>query len=65
MRFGKAHVDDPEVEAERWTAGLLLDVDAVGLARGKDPGRGFRDLRPVTAEQWLADCGFHVAYGYR
>ena len=35
LSFGKAHVFYPEATAERCTAALLLDVDAVGLVRGR------------------------------
>ena len=35
LSFGKAHVFYPEAESERCTAALLLDVDPVGLVRGK------------------------------
>src|SRR6266550_1720497 len=35
LSFGKAHVFYPEATAERCTAVLLLDVDPVGLVRGK------------------------------
>lgn len=35
LSFGKAHVFYPEATAERCTAALLLDVDPVGLVRGK------------------------------
>ena len=35
LSFGKAHVFYPEAAAERCTAALLLDVDPVGLVRGK------------------------------
>ncbi len=35
LSFGKAHVFYPEATAERCTAALLLDVDQVGLVRGK------------------------------
>src|SRR5437660_8472517 len=35
LSFGKAHVFCPESTAERCTAALLLDVDPVGLVRGK------------------------------
>src|ERR1700746_2724312 len=35
LSFGKAHVFYPEAEPERCTAALLLDVDPVGLVRGK------------------------------
>src|SRR5882724_10580746 len=36
MSFGKVHVYYSEVSAERCSACLLLDVDAVGMVRGKN-----------------------------
>jgi len=44
LSFGKAHVFYPEATAERCTAALLLDVDAVGLVRGKPGPREGRTL---------------------
>src|SRR5262245_14780445 len=41
LSFGKAHVYYPDVSAERCTACLLLDVDAVGMVRGKNPDQSF------------------------
>jgi 3' terminal RNA ribose 2'-O-methyltransferase Hen1 len=38
--FGKAHVFYPEATAERCTAALLLDVDAVGLVRTRKGSSG-------------------------
>jgi len=35
LSFGKAHVFYPEAAVERCTAALLLDVDPVGLVRGR------------------------------
>src|ERR1700736_5666617 len=35
LSFGRAHVFYPEAVPERCTAALLLDVDPVGLVRGK------------------------------
>lgn len=40
LSFGKVHVFYPEASEERCTAALLLDVDPVGLVRGK---RGSND----------------------
>mgnify|MGYP000061571447 CR=1 FL=1 len=37
LAFGRAHVFYPEASEERCTAALLLDIDPVGLVRGK-PG---------------------------
>jgi 3' terminal RNA ribose 2'-O-methyltransferase Hen1 len=39
LSFGMAHVFYPEATDERCTAALLLDIDPVGLVRGKR-GRG-------------------------
>ena len=35
LPFGKAHVFYPETSPERCTAALVLDVDPVGLVRGR------------------------------
>ncbi|MDZ4687843.1 MAG: 3' terminal RNA ribose 2'-O-methyltransferase Hen1 [Planctomycetaceae bacterium] len=45
LSFGQAHVFYPEVADERTTAALLLDVDPVGMIRGK--GRDRRDSGPL------------------
>ena len=45
LSFGKAHVFYPEAADDRCTACLLLDVDPVGMVRGKGLGRG--PARPV------------------
>ena len=50
LSFGKAHVFYPEASEERCTAALLLDVDAVGLVRGR---HGQRD--GGTLEQYVND----------
>ncbi len=59
LSFGKAHVFYPEAGTERCTACLLLDVDPVGMVRGK--GRDDRFLaghyvndRPYTASSFLS-----------
>jgi 3' terminal RNA ribose 2'-O-methyltransferase Hen1 len=50
LSFGKAHLFYPEATAERCTAALLLDVDPVGLVRGKGArGEG------ATLEQYVND----------
>ena len=41
MSFGKAHVFYPEVGEDRTTASLLLDVDPVGMVRGKSRDQRF------------------------
>jgi 3' terminal RNA ribose 2'-O-methyltransferase Hen1 len=59
MSFGKAHVYYPEVSAERCTACLLLDVDAVGMVRGKKADQNFLlaqyvNDRPYTASSFMS-----------
>ncbi len=58
LPFGAAHVFYPEVEEERCTAALLLDVDPVGLVR-KGAGGGFSlgeyvNDRPYVASSFLS-----------
>ena len=50
LSFGKAHLFYPEATQERCTAALLLDVDPVGLVRGK---RGQHEGR--TLDQYVND----------
>jgi hypothetical protein len=50
LSFGKAHVFYPEATAEKCTAALLLDVDPVGLVRGR---RGQSD--GGTLDQYVND----------
>ena len=38
LSFGPSHVFYPEATEERCTAALLLDIDPVGLVRGRRPG---------------------------
>src|SRR5215469_14918823 len=49
LSFGKAHIFYPKASAEKCTAALLLDVDTVGLVRGR---RGQHD---GTLEQYVND----------
>ena len=52
LSFGKVHVYYPEVGAERCTACLLLDVDPVGMVRGKNANfmlAQYVNDRPYTA----------------
>ena len=39
LPFGKAHVFYPELSDQRSAASLLLDIDPVGLVRGRRRGR--------------------------
>jgi hypothetical protein len=41
LSFGKAHVFYPEVSLQRTSAALLLDVDPVGMVRGKNREQSF------------------------
>lgn len=49
--FGKAHVFYPEVSEEKCTATLLLEIDPVGLVRGKS----FNSHREKTFDQYVND----------
>jgi len=59
LAFGKAHVFYPEVSEERCTAALLLDLDPVGLVRGRK-AKGAATLgqyvndRPYVASSFLS-----------
>jgi 3' terminal RNA ribose 2'-O-methyltransferase Hen1 len=60
LSFGRAHVFYPEASEERCTAALLLDVDPVGLVRGRSGGSGGGALdqyvndRPYVASSFLS-----------
>ena len=58
LSFGKAHVFYPEASTERCRACLLLDVDPVGMVRGKGQGEGLLDQyvndRPYVASSFLS-----------
>jgi 3' terminal RNA ribose 2'-O-methyltransferase Hen1 len=58
LSFGKAHVFYPEASAERCTAALLLDVDPVGLVRGRGDGEGTLEAyvndRPYVASSFMS-----------
>lgn len=51
MSCGQAHVFYPESSPERCTAALLLDVDPVGLVRGKASSAG----RERTLDHYVND----------
>src|SRR5947209_13761285 len=56
LSFGQAHVFYPEATPERCTAALLLDVDPVGLVRGRS-GHGLEQYvndRPYVASSFLS-----------
>ena len=60
LPFGRAQVFYPEATPERCTAALLLEIDPVGLVRGRGPaGEGFAlqqyvNDRPYTASSFLS-----------
>lgn len=58
LSFGKAVVAYPQADAERCEAALVLDVDPVGLVRGKGQANGVFDQyvndRPYAASSFLA-----------
>lgn len=59
LSFGKAHVFYPEVEDNRCTACLLLDIDPVGMVRGKNRSQGdllahYVNDRPYVASSFLS-----------
>lgn len=57
LSFGKVHVFYPEVGPERCSACLLLDVDPVGMVRGKNAGAGFLLAQYVNDRPYAA-CSF-------
>src|SRR5947199_5063540 len=61
LSFGKAHVYYPEANAERCTACLLLDVDSVGLVRGKNPDQSFLLAQYVNDRPYAASSFMSVA----
>jgi 3' terminal RNA ribose 2'-O-methyltransferase Hen1 len=60
LSFGKAYVFYPEATAERCTAALLVEIDPVGLVRGRGPaGEGgqleqYVNDRPYAANSFLS-----------
>ena len=60
LPFGRAQIFYPGATATRCTAALLLEVDPVGLVRGRGPaGEGFAlqqyvNDRPYTASSYLS-----------
>ena len=61
LSFGKAHAYYPEVGTERCTACLLLDVDAVGMVRGKNPDQNFLLAQYVNDRPYVASSFLSVA----
>ncbi len=63
LSFGKAHVFYPEASTESCTAALLLDVDPIGLVRGRKgpPGEGFVLDQYVSDRPYAASSFLSVA----
>ena len=55
LSFGKAHVFYPQASEERCTAALLLDVDPIGLVRGRGSmSTDYVNDRPYVASSFLS-----------
>jgi 3' terminal RNA ribose 2'-O-methyltransferase Hen1 len=57
LAFGPSHVFYPEATDARCTAALLLDIDPVGLVRGRRPGPSLEPYvndRPYVASSFLS-----------
>src|SRR6266550_3710289 len=61
LSVGKVHVFYPEVGAERCTACLLLDVDPVGMVRGKNRRQSFLLDQYVNDRPYAASSFMSVA----
>src|SRR5258707_8948871 len=61
MSFGQAHVFYPEVSEARTTAALLLDVDPVGMVRGKGRDQRFVLGQYVNDRPFVASSFMSVA----
>lgn len=56
--FGKAHVFYPEATEERCTAALVLDIDPIGLVRGKAGSKGDGPLEQYVNDRPYAATSF-------
>jgi 3' terminal RNA ribose 2'-O-methyltransferase Hen1 len=61
LSFGRVHVFYPEVGAERCSACLLLDVDPVGMVRGKNASGSFLLAQYVNDRPYAASSFMSVA----
>lgn len=61
LSFGKAHVYYPEAGQDRCAACLLLDVDPVGMARGKNRSQSFLLGHYVNDRPYVASSFMSVA----
>lgn len=61
LSFGQAHAYYTEVGEDRCTACLLLDVDAIGLVRGRNPDQDFLLAQYVNDRPYVASSFLSVA----
>jgi|SRR5579884_1060145 len=61
LSFGKAHVFYPEADPQRCTACLLLDVDPVGMVRGKNADQNYLLAQYVNDRPYAASSFMSVA----
>jgi 3' terminal RNA ribose 2'-O-methyltransferase Hen1 len=61
MSFGQAHAYYTEATDERCTACLLLDLDAVGLVRGRKPDQDFLLAQYVNDRPYVSSSFLSVA----
>jgi 3' terminal RNA ribose 2'-O-methyltransferase Hen1 len=61
LSFGKAHVFYPEVSEDRSTVSLLLEVDPVGMVRGKGRNQSFLLGHYVNDRPYVASSFMSVA----
>src|SRR5207237_7214912 len=61
LSFGKVRVFYPEVGAERCSACLLLDVDPIGMVRGKNSNANFMLAQYVNDRPYAASSFMSVA----
>jgi 3' terminal RNA ribose 2'-O-methyltransferase Hen1 len=61
LSFGKAHVFYSDVGADSCTACLVLDVDPVGIVRGKNPDQDFLLSQYVNDRPYAASSFLSVA----
>ena len=61
VSFGRAHVFYPEVTDERTTVALVLEVDPVGLVRGKNRDQSFLLGQYVNDRPYVASSFLSVA----
>src|SRR5688572_99262 len=61
LSFGRAHVFYPEVSGDRCTACLMLDVDPVGLVRGRNSNQNSAFGQYVNDRPYVASSLMSVA----